>query len=145
MKDVFENVKFGDRFTCFENGKEDDCIFLEKMDVGDNCPPMYKLARQINVKYKDGGKKSFSAEIITDKDGKVYKGCTVGLTRKAVVSLLRGTPPISPILGEESQDLVCYIGYGKWGWKSEDEILNNTKYPTDYLYTLYLDRKKSMK
>lgn len=148
MKDVFENAKFGDRFTCFENGKEDDCVFLEKMDVGDNCPPMYKLARQINVKCKDGGKKSFSSEIIADKDGNVYEGCMVGLTRKAVVSLLRGTKPIDPILGEEPQDLVSYSGYGMhddWEWESEKEIMDNTKYSTDYLYNIYLDHKKSMK
>ena len=69
MEDIFKDAKFGNRFACVENGREDDCVFLEKMDFGDNCPPMYKLARQTNVKYKDGGKKSFSAEIIADKDG----------------------------------------------------------------------------
>lgn len=30
----------------------------------------------------------------------------------------------------------------RWGWKSEKEILNNTKYSTDFLYDLYLERKK---
>lgn len=145
MKNIFKNAKFGDRFTCFEYGREDDCVFLEKMDVGDNCPPMYKLARLIKMKYKDGSEKSFSAEIIADKDGNVYEGCIVGLTRKAVVSLLLETRPFDPMLGEEPQDLVCYIGYGMgddWGWKSEKEILSNTKYSTDYLYDLYLERKK---
>ena len=148
MEDIFKDAKFGDRFTCFENGKEDDCVFLEKMDVGDNCPPMHKLARQINVKYKDGGKKSFSSEIIADKDGNVYKGCMVGLTRKAVVSLLRGTKPIDPMLGEEPQDLVRYNGNGmcdNWEWKSEKEIMDNAIYSTDYLYSIYLERKKLMK
>lgn len=145
MKNIFKNAKFGDRFTCFEDGKEDECVFLEKMDVGDNCPPMYKLARKIDVKYEDGGKKSFTSEIIAKKDGNVYEGCTVGLTRAAVVSLLRRTPPIDPILGEEPQDLVRYSGYGMyddWEWESEEKILNNTKYSTDYLYDLYLERKK---
>lgn len=97
---------------------------------------------KIDVKYEDGREKSFTSEIIADKDGKVYEGCVIGLTREVVIALLRGTPPIIyPILGEESQDLVRYIGYGKWGWKSEKEILNNTKYSTDYLYSLYLERK----
>lgn len=144
MKNIFRDAKFGDIFTCFEGGKEDDCVFLEKMDVGDNCPPMYKLARKIDVKYDGGREKSFTSEIIADKDGKVYKGCTVGLTRKAVIALLRGTPPIDPILGEEPQDLVRYSGYGMyddWEWQSKEEILSNTKYSTDYLYSLYLERK----
>lgn len=90
-------------------------------------------------------KKSFTSEIIAKKDGNVYEGCTVGLTRAAVVSLLRRTPPIDPILGEEPQDLVRYSGYGMyddWEWESEEKILNNTKYSTDYLYDLYLERKK---
>lgn len=145
MTDIFKKAKFGDRFTCFEDGGEYDCVFLERMDVGDSCPPRYKLARNIDVKYEDGGEKSFSAEIIADKDGKVYDGCTIGLTRKAVIALLRGTPPIDPILGEEPQDLVRYSGYGMYDdyeWQSKEEILNNTKYSTDFLYDLYLERKK---
>lgn len=148
MKDIFKNAKFGDRFTCFEDGKEDECVFLEKMDVGDNCPPRYKLARKIDVKYEDGGKKSFTVEIIADKDGNVYEGCTVGLSRKVVVSLLRRTPPVDPILNEELEDLARYIGngmYDDWEWESEEKILNNTKYSTDYLYSLYLERKKKNK
>lgn len=145
MKDIFKNAKFGDRFTCFEDGKEDECVFLEKMDVGDNCPPMYKLARKIDAKYEDGGKKSFTSEIIVKEDGNVYEGCTVGLTRAVVVSLLRRTPPVDPILGEKPQDLVRYSGYGmygNWVWENKERILNNTKYSTKYLYDLYLERKK---
>ena len=38
MKDIFKDAKFGNRFACVENGREDDCVFLEKMDFGDNCP-----------------------------------------------------------------------------------------------------------
>lgn len=33
MKNIFENIKFRDRLTYFEDGKEDDCVFLEKMNI----------------------------------------------------------------------------------------------------------------
>ncbi len=140
MTDIFKKAKFGDRFTCFEDGGEYDCVFLERMDVGDSCPPRYKLARNIDVKYEDGGEKSFSAEIIADKDGKVYEGCAVGLSRTFIVASLVQLVPNYSVMKRIPRDVGYYQGGmdDHWRWESPHSIMVNKKRSTEELYELYL-------
>ena len=138
MKDIFKDAKFGNRFTCVENGREDDCVFLEKMDFGDNCPSRYKLARKIDVKYEDGGEKSFTSEIIADKDGNVYEGCyikrvqPVPMTEEYLLSL--GYTKSEYELDEETK-FICFQSPSK----RIEVRCDCTNYPEPYIWWAHVD------
>ena len=108
------------------------------MDFGDNCPSRYKLARKIDVKYEDGGEKSFTSEIIADKDGNVYEGCyikrvqPVPMTEEYLLSL--GYTKSEYELDEETK-FICFQSPSK----RIEVRCDCTNYPEPYIWWAHVD------
>lgn len=147
MKNIFKNAKFGDKFVYNNRGHKCECIFLHRMCAADESPDMYKLTRKIDIKYEDGGEKSFSfsAEIIADKDGNVNDGRTVELSRKAVITSLVQLVPNYSVMERIPHDVGYYQGGmdDHWRWETPYSIMVNKKRSTEELYGLYLICKEN--
>lgn len=140
MKDIFREAKFGDKFVYNDRGCKSECIFLYKTCTADGYPDRYKLERRFDKKYEDGSKKRFSVEIIADKDGNVNDGCTVGLSRKTIITSLVQLIPSYSVMERIPHDVGYYQGGmdDHWRWESRYSIMVNKKRSTEELYELYL-------
>lgn len=69
---------------------------------------------------------------------------TVGLDRKDIISLLKGTSPNYSVMDKIPKDLGSYVGgfVDDWKWNN---ISENVPYTDEYLYELYLMCKNSWK